>query len=108
MSGKMSRAKGSRGELEAAKIASEHLGLEINRTPNSGGLWIPGDIQGIPGFHVEVKRQEKLAIDKWWEQSVQDCPENTIPIVVFRKNSQKWRVVIDYNNFLDLVKKNLV
>ncbi len=105
MSGKPSRDKGSRGELEVCRLIRDALGVDVNRTPNSGGLWIPGDIQGLPDVHVEVKRQERWNLRDWMRQSEQDCPETKVPTVWFRSNREPWYVALWATDFLNLYKR---
>lgn len=84
------RAKGARGEREVAAIFRA-AGFDCDRTPNSGGLRILGDLYGgeMP-FHVEVKRQEVARPWMWWEQARSEAPANTLPIVAFRRNLTPW------------------
>lgn len=107
MSGRRSRNKGSRGELEVAKIINDRLGLELHRTPNSGAFkWhdnLKGDVQGWPGMHLEVKRAERLQIPKWLEQTEDDCPDGSVPLLVFRQSHQPWRVVMRLDDLLTIM-----
>lgn len=94
----MSRAerdKGSRGELEVAAIFRA-AGFACDRTPNSGGLRIVGDLYGeaLP-FHVEVKRQEVARPWLWYEQSITEAPDSVTPIVAFRRNRSRWLALVD-------------
>ena len=75
----------------------------MRRTPLSGGMDWKGDIQGWPGFHVEVKRQERLSIPAWVKQSEDDCPEDCVPLVVYRSSREPWRVVLKLDDLLDLL-----
>lgn len=57
----------------------------------------------IPGYHLEVKYQERL---DWWAsiaQAERDAKEGEEPIVVFRRNHTKWRAIIDYDVLLGLI-----
>src|SRR6266542_283522 len=90
MSGKRSRRKGSRGELELAHLFEEH-GFPCRRTPNSGGLAVKGDLTApdgspaIPGYHFEVKRAETLRVPEWLRQAHADAGE-LVPVVCFRSS----------------------
>lgn len=44
-------------------------------------------------FAVEVKRQETLAIDKWWAQTIASAGEKYIPVLIYRQKHKQWRVV---------------
>ena len=116
MSGRASRRKGSRGELELARILEAH-GFPCRRTPNSGGLAIKGDLTSpdggcaIPGYHLEVKRQETLAIPKWLRQAHADAGGN-VPVLVFRRNATRaadpvtqWHAVLPLEALLGLLRE---
>src|SRR3990167_7906811 len=79
------RRKGAAGELEVAKILQAH-GFNARRTPNSGGLSWRGDIAGVPGYVIEVKRQERLAVPAWLDQAYAAARGGEIPVVVFRRS----------------------
>ena len=99
--GKAARNKGKVGEREVAKILRDHGFVDAHRTQQFSGKEGTSDVVGIPGMHIEVKRQEKLAIEKWHEQACEDAREDEVPIVVFRRSGQKWRVVMDLEDFLE-------
>lgn len=106
--GKPSRSKGARGEREVAAIYRSFGFGDVQRTPNSGGLWIAGDVSGIDGIHAEVKRQETLHLPEWIAQAEEDAPDYTIPTVHFRRNHPKvpseWWVALALEDFLPMVK----
>lgn len=101
-----SKQKGSRGEREVAELIRKH-GFDARRSAQyCGNTGDAADITTDLPYHIEVKHQERLEIDKWWEQATHDCGDKT-PILVFRKNKQKWRVVMDFETFLELQKNVL-
>jgi hypothetical protein len=99
---KNSRVKGSRGELDVAKMFSAWCGEIVRRTPQSGGwsnarFGVTADLvcanPAFP-FHCEVKHRESWVLDdlvtgirrdhdksvvRWWEQCVQSCPTDHDP-----------------------------
>jgi len=79
------RRKGAAGELEVAKILQAH-GFDARRTPNSGGLAWRGDIAGVPGYCIEVKRQETLRVPEWLRQAYAAAGSGEVPVVVFRRS----------------------
>lgn len=87
--GNAERRKGVAGELEVAAIFRE-VGFTVNRTPNSGGLFIRGDIAGDVPAHVEVKRQETARPWAWMAQARSDAPGGSVPIVAFRRSRSDW------------------
>lgn len=108
MGGKMSRNKGGSGEREVAGILKAGLGIDISRTPRSGA-WkhAKGDLYGVPGFNVEVKRQERTRVEEWYQQSVDDTKEGEIPLLIYRRSRQPWKVVISLDHFIDIMKSHI-
>ncbi len=103
--GKMQRRKGANGEREVVRKFRER-GIELLRVPNSGGLRRRpeecGDLIGLPGYHIEVKRQEKASIWAWIAQAESDALDEVVPLVIFRKNNAPWRVILPLDDFMDL------
>jgi len=73
-----SRAKGANGELEVAAI----LQTVVNRVAIQCGYVAPTirrnveqcqvggeDLLGLPWYSIEVKRCERVELDRWWEQT---------------------------------------
>jgi len=90
--GKMQRNKGAQGERELFSLLSDGLGLNITRNlvqTRSGGA----DTMDIPGFAIEVKRQEALKINEWWEQTLMQAADR-IPVLAYRQSRQPWRFLI--------------
>lgn len=104
------RAKGQTGEREVVHmlngiiervLQSQHWDEHtitavrscIQRNQNQsavGGC----DLNGVFGMAVEVKRQEILQIDAWWAQTLAQANRNNeLPILLYRKNNQRWRCV---------------
>ena len=104
-----SKQKGARAEREVAKILRNHGFADARRTAQyCGNTGDAADVEGVPGFHLEVKiRDEKghLAIDKWWAQAVRDSDfTGNIPVLVHRKDGQKWKITMDFEMWLEVVK----
>jgi Holliday junction resolvase len=83
------RRKGAGGELEVAAIFRA-AGFDCDRTPNSGGLRVKGDLAGTVPAHVEVKRQEVLRLPLWLKQAAEDAPAGVTPVVAFRQSRGQW------------------
>lgn len=101
-----SKDKGKRGEREVVDILKTHGYENARRTAQyCGNTGDASDVVGLPGFHIEVKHQEQVRLDDWWAQAVRDS-EGTgdIPIVVHRKNGQKWKVTMDFETFLEVIR----
>lgn len=105
-----SRDKGSTYERGIAKILSEWAGMEVRRTPLSGG-WskdpgfnVAGDVVcSDPRFylHCEMKKREGWYLEdllagvrlsgtsslwSWWSQCTKECVEGRAPLLIFSKN----------------------
>lgn len=108
MGGRASRNKGANGEREVADILKAALGIDICRTPRSGA-WehAKGDLYGVPGFNVEVKRQERARIDEWYAQAKGDAAEDEIAMLVYRKNRDGWKVVLSLDDFISVMKSHI-
>lgn len=91
-----SKIKGKVGELEAAKVMTKLTELEFRRGQQFKGTPDSPDIlcDGIKDFHFEVKRVQKLNIDKALEQADKDAGEEARPILMHRANDKQWKLTI--------------
>jgi hypothetical protein len=91
-----SRAKGKRGELEWSAHLRDSLGCTDARRGQqyAGGPDSPDVVGGIPGTHAEVKRVERLNLDKAMDQAIHDSEPGSVPYVAHRKNRGMWMVTI--------------
>ena len=101
--GKGSRAKGAGGERELARILKDEYGYETRRgfTFNR-----QSDVVGLPGIHIECKRVENLNLRKALDQSVREAKvrRDGLPVVMYRKNYRKWKVAMQLDHFLELLR----
>lgn len=116
MNGRGRRNKGAAGEREVAALLSDELGQVVKRhlgQARDGGH----DIQ-IGRFVIEVKRQERLAIEEWCRQVEAACTTvsnidedgelgRPVPVVVFRRNGQPWRAVVPMNFLVYAMREEL-
>lgn len=128
---KNSKDKGGRGERAAAKEFGQWWGTDFVRTPGSGafntrneGDWnAAGDLvtadptfpfcvecKWVEGWTMEqLIRNDGCIIFQWWQQTVGECPDDRLPILVFKKNNHPFYCMInseyipDYS-FLDDVR----
>lgn len=107
--GKMQRRKGAQGELEFAHLCQEYGYSAVHRTAqHCGKTGQAGDVEGLPGIHIEVKRTESLRLYDALNQSKRDCTaagKNEIPIVAHRKNKSEWVVIMTAADFFKMYKK---
>jgi hypothetical protein len=99
---KMQRDKGARSERELFGLLSEQLGIVVQRnlvqTRDSGA-----DSLSIPGFSIEVKRQEIPFRQAWWDQVNATRHQNglhpgrggVIPVLFYRQSRHPWTAVFD-------------
>lgn len=99
--GKLSKTKGKVGEREVAALLREY-GFEGKRGVQYQGGKDSADVTGLPGFHIEVKRTEKFALEAAMAQARADCGGN-IPMVFHRKSKNGWVVIMDAEDFLHKV-----
>lgn len=114
--GKKSKRKGAKFESVIAKLFAVYFGCSVRRTPGSGGWATVGDF-GPRGdlvfanrrapYHVECKRHEGWdlsdlitkvragtttstnSLEKWWTQTIRDCPKRKYPMLIFARNLAK-------------------
>ena len=99
-----SKQKGNAGEREIAKILREYGYEESRRGVQYCGYNGDADVIGIPGLHLEVKRVEKLNLDKAYNQARRDAKEGEKPVVMHRKNRQEWKVTLSLEDFMEIFK----
>ena len=107
-----SRAKGKRGEYGARDLFRK-WGFQAERggPPLAHGEKIPDLVHSIPGYHVEVKNDERLSIWAMIAQAERDCPApsvdwsiTTTPIVFFKRNGTKFYAAVDADTMLRLLR----
>jgi len=103
------RTKGQTGEREVAKILNRIIGevrgnLELPQYAKEDELFQRNQNQSAVGgsdlsspmpLEFEVKRQEALSINTWWKQTLAAAKRvDGIPILIYRQNNKKWRVIM--------------
>lgn len=52
------------------------------------------DLVNTYGYAIEVKRQEALSINTWWNQTVASAQKhNEIPVLLYKQNRQPWKCI---------------
>lgn len=106
VAGGFSREKGKRAERQVVQMLQPvvnevygALGCPQDQIPllqrntiqaHKGGY----DIVGLDWLALEVKHQETLKVDDWWEQTVRQAQGGKEPILFYKRNSMKWRIVM--------------
>lgn len=107
MGGKRSLEKGKSGEREVAELLRNH-GFKARRGQQfAGGSGSPDVVHSIPGVHIEVKRVEQFNLWAALDQAIADKPASHIPVVFHRKNKKPWVVVLNADDFLDFITKQV-
>ncbi len=99
--GRAQREKGANGEREVAAILRQ-AGFDVDRVPNSGGLRVRGDLTGVDGYHLEVKRQEVARFPLWLRQANGEC-DGKVPVVVWRPNRGQWTATLPLDALAELL-----
>lgn len=103
------RAKGQRGERDIVNwcndiYAEVHdtIGVPLPPKPIAqrrqnqsavGGM----DIDNTCGYAFEIKNQEQLSLNTWWQQTILSAGETKkIPVLIY-KDKRKWSVMIEMN-----------
>ena len=120
--GKNAKRKGGQYERVIAKLFQNRYGVELKRTPQSGGFAkksdkaddYRGDITIVDTkqmlkLHIECKNQKQWSLPKWLKQAEEDCPKDRTPVVIFHQhNSSKDYVCLSLEDFFKLVEKDKV
>lgn len=99
------RRKGACGENELAAILSEQLGRVVKR--KLGQARDSGDDIQIEKFRIEVKRCQTLKVPKWCKQAEEASGAGEVPVVAFRRNGEPWRVILQLDDFLPMLRGEL-
>ena len=100
--GKSQQRKGRSGELELTKrLCSYGIPAEPGQAVSYGQV---PDIVGVPGVHVECKRQERLNLDRAMNQAIRDAERfhDGMPAVFHRRNRQPWMVTMLLDDWIAL------
>lgn len=99
--GSLSIQKGKRAERQVAQILNPILeraclnaGCELQKLKRNveqtqvGGF----DLDGLDWIAIEVKHCQTLCLPAWWRQAVEQAGSNRIPVLIYKKHGDKWRV----------------
>jgi len=88
-----------------ADILTRAFGREVRR--KLGQARDGGDDLQVDHFRIEAKRRETIAIVKWCEQVEATAETGEIPVVMFRRNREPWRVCLLLDDFIPMMKQNI-
>ncbi|MFX1761908.1 hypothetical protein PWP93_04800 [Paraburkholderia sp. A1RI-2L] len=93
--GLKSRTKGKAGEREIAALVRELTDWDVKRRVRQHDG--DSDLDGVPGWCVEVKRYAAAAradIREWYAQAArQATAESKLPVLFYRRDRDEWRAV---------------
>ena len=101
--GLQEREKGKRRERECAAAFVQagwplaRRGQQYSGAPGSPDVVVPGS-----GLHVEVKGRQHGAPQPWVSRARAEAPDGALPIVVWYRDRSRPVVVIDFDDFLRL------
>ncbi len=92
----MQRNKGKAGEREAADLVRQFTGWDVRRRVRQHAG--DSDLQGVPGWAVEVKRHRTAQpgeVARWWAQAVTQAAQAgaLLPVLLYRADRAEWRAV---------------
>lgn len=101
-----SRAKGARGEREAAALLTEE-GFPARRGQQfAGGTDSPDVVcPSLPALHFEVKRVQVGNPYVWMAQADRDSGYK-LPVVLHRRNDHEWLAILKATDFLAIVRES--
>lgn len=99
-----SRNKGASGERELANKLKEY-GFACRRGQQFSGASGDADVIGLDRIHIECKRVERLNLSKAMSQSIRDCNNGNIPVVMHRKNREDWLVTMQLSQWVEFYKE---
>ena len=120
--GKRSKTKGASYERTIAKKFCKAYGIELTRTPQSGGFAkksekaeeFRGDIVSVDKdidlmLHIECKNHKSWSLPSWLKQANSDCPKGKVATVIFHKaNTSDDFICLSLEDFFNLVDKNKI
>lgn len=100
-----SQRKGRAAELELAHILQGH-GYDV-QTGKAVSYGTTPDLTGLPGIHVECKRNERLNILEAMEQAQRDAArfQDGAPAVFHRRNRSPWLVTMGLDDWMEMYGK---
>ena len=89
-----SKQKGAVGERELAQLLRNQGWMDARRGVQYSGLKGDADVVGVNGVHIECKRCQQVSDEKWLQQAERDARIGEIPVVIYRRNHEQWKLLI--------------
>ena len=106
MPGKFSQRKGRAGELELARLLQGYgYDVQPGRAQSYGAT---PDLVGLPGVHIECKRNERLNVPEAMAQAVRDAEKfgDGAPTVFHRRNRSGWLVTMRLPDWMEIYRES--
>ena len=103
--GKTSQRKGRAGEMELARLLQGYgYDVQPGRAQSYGAT---PDLVGLPGVHIECKRNERLNVPEAMAQAVRDAEKfgDGAPTVFHRRNRSGWLVTMRLPDWMKMYQK---
>ena len=103
--GKRQQRKGADGERELVEVLRKS-GYQVERGGSQTYGTVP-DVIGLPGIHIECKRQERLDLMGAIRQAEADAArfKDGRPAVFHRRNRSPWLVTMPLSEWLAIYKQ---
>lgn len=98
-----SNRKGKDFEREIANYLKAHDHPDARRGQQYKGGADSPDVIGLPGWHIECKRTEKLRLYEALKQAIRDSGEGERPVVIYRKNREQSVAILLLDDFMEVV-----
>ena len=96
-----SEQKGKKGELDLVEQLRTAGYANARRTAQyCGNTGDAPDITGVDGLHIECKRREQIRDEVFLQQAEREAKKGLIPIVMYRRNREEWKVCLRLNVFM--------
>ena len=103
--GRTSQRKGRAGEMELARLLQGYgYDVQPGRAQSYGAT---PDLVGLPGVHIECKRNERLNVPEAMAQAVRDAEKfgDGAPTVFHRRNRSGWLVTMRLPDWMKMYQK---
>ena len=103
--GKTSQRKGRAGEMELARLLQGYgYDVQPGRAQSYGAT---PDLVGLPGVHIECKRNERLNVPEAMAQAARDADRfrDGAPAVFHRRNRSGWLVTMRLPDWMKMYQK---
>ena len=98
------RRKGADAEREIVRMLKDRGWKDARRTSDGREQHARGDIaHGPVGFHIEIKRHERLNVPKALRQIENDANKLDVPLLIHRPSRQEWMATLPLGELLALI-----